>query len=139
ETPSYQLHLSTNSAAKPLSSTWTIASDQRLKKDVTDFTDGLQVIQQIHPVWFSYTGEAGMPAGERGVGTIAQELQKVAPYMVNEWTYTDEASGKETNYLDVDYHALFFMFINAFKEQQQLIQELQSELKAIKIQIAGSK
>lgn len=139
ESPFYQLNLSLNSAAKPTSSAWTVPSDQRLKKDVIDFTDGLKIIQQIHPVWFSYTGEAGMPAGERGVGTLAQELQKVAPYMVNEWTYTDEASGKETNYLDVDYHALLFMFINAFKEQEQSIQELQSELKSIKTQTAGSK
>lgn len=134
ESPSYQLHLSSNSAAKPASSTWTVSSDLRLKKEVRDFTDGLNVIQQIQPVWFRYTGQAGMPGDEPGIGTIAQELQKVAPYMVGEWIYTDGMTGVETGYLNVDYHALFFMFINAFKEQQRSIEELQTEISELKIE-----
>lgn len=34
ETPAYQLELSTDSAAKPSTNTWTISSDQRLKENV---------------------------------------------------------------------------------------------------------
>ena len=36
ETETYQLYLSTDSAAKPTSSTWTIASDMRLKENIVD-------------------------------------------------------------------------------------------------------
>ncbi|MBK9401223.1 MAG: tail fiber domain-containing protein [Bacteroidetes bacterium] len=125
--PAYQLHLSANSAAKPLSSTWTVTSDARLKKDVSDFNDGLSLVQKIHPVWFNYTGEAGMPTNEKGVGTLAQELQKLAPYMVKEWTYTDKDGGKK-NYLAVDYGAMDFVLVNAIKEQQVLIEKKNSQL-----------
>ena len=34
-TPTYQLHLSADSAAKPTSTTWYVPSDGRLKRDVT--------------------------------------------------------------------------------------------------------
>jgi len=118
--PSFQLELSTNSAAKPTSSAWTVSSDARLKKDVSDFNDGLNIIKKIHPVWFNYNGKAGMPLEERGVGTIAQEIQKIAPYMIKEWIYEDENHEKE-KYLGVDYGAMDFVLINAIKEQQQQI------------------
>ena len=126
--PTYQLQLSSNSAAKPGSSLWTVISDQRLKKNVADFTDGLNIIKQMHPVWYNYTGEAGMKSTERSVGTLAQELQKAAPYMVKEWAYQKEVNGASTNYLSVDYNALLFMFVNAFKEQQQEIDSFKERI-----------
>jgi hypothetical protein len=142
-TPAYKLTLNVNSAAKPTSSAWTVASDKRLKTDVQSFSDGLNVLMQINPVWFSYTGEAGMPTNERGVGTLAQELQTVAPYMVNEWVYvegsTDENSkttgGVEKTYLGVDYGAMDFVLINAIKEQQKMIEELKQNLLILEKQI----
>ena len=75
----YQLQLSTNSAAKPTSSAWTVASDATLKNNIHDYNEGLTAISKIHPVWFTYTGEAGMPK-ETGVGVLAQELKEIAPY-----------------------------------------------------------
>lgn len=125
--PAYQLHLSANSAAKPLSSAWTVTSDARLKKDVSNFNDGLALVQKIHPVWFNYTGEAGMPTNERGIGTLAQELQHFAPYMVKEWTYTGK-DGEKKNYLAVDYGAMDFVLVNAIKEQQAQIESKNSQL-----------
>jgi len=136
--PSFQLELTTNSAAKPTSNAWTVSSDLRLKKNVRNYEGGLKEIMEIRPVWFTYNGEAGMPQ-ETGVGVIAQELQKVAPYMVNDWTYyatpEDRANRKGTNYLGVDNGAMTYMLINAVKEQQkqieeqkQLIAELQSKV-----------
>ncbi|MCH2023686.1 MAG: tail fiber domain-containing protein [Saprospiraceae bacterium] len=50
-----------------------------LKTDVSPFSDGLNVLMAIKPVWFRYNGEARMPADEKGVGTIAQELQRHCP------------------------------------------------------------
>lgn len=123
--PAFQLHLGLNSAAKPASSAWTVASDQRLKTDVREFTDGLNVIDKIDPVWFTYNGKAGMPE-ETGVGTIAQELQEIAPYMVNNWIHEDK-EGNSQEYLGVDYGAMDFVLINAIKEQQEQIALLQSQ------------
>lgn len=48
--PAFQLHLSTDAAAKAGSQTWTVASDSRLKRNITDFTDGLDLLKQIKPV-----------------------------------------------------------------------------------------
>ena len=111
--PAFKLQVSTNSAAKPTSNTWTVASDARLKTNVSDYTEGLSTLEKIHPVWFTYNGKAGMPK-ETGVGVIAQELQKIAPYMVANWTYTDKESA--TSYLGVDNGAMTYMLINAVKE-----------------------
>lgn len=45
--PTYQLELSTDSAAKPCTSTWTIASDARLKDVRAPFNRGLDSIELI--------------------------------------------------------------------------------------------
>lgn len=133
--PSYSLQLSANSAAKPTSSAWTVVSDERLKTNVSEFTAGLDVIELIHPVWFTYNGKAGMPAGETGVGTLAQELQEIAPYMVKEWEYKNEQTGEKTNYLGVDYGAMDFLLVNAMKEQQQQIEEQEATIQSLQEQI----
>jgi hypothetical protein len=129
--PGYQLQLSTNSAAKPTSASWTVASDQRLKTDVNPFMDGMNIIDQINPVWFTYNGKAGMPT-DTGVGTIAQELQKIAPYMVKSWEYFDIEKQASTEYLGVDYGAMDFVLINALKEQQTEIDTLKNEILELK-------
>lgn len=130
--PSALLQLSSDNAVKPSTSTWTIGSDQRLKKDVHSFTDGWNVLKYINPVWFTYNGEAETPLGETSMGTIAQDLQKVAPYMVSSWKYSDD-KGKATEYLAANYHALFFILTNTVKEQHvkiDSISELNTKLQA---------
>lgn len=153
--PAYQLQLSTNSAAKPTSNVWTIASDERLKTNVHDYSEGLKEVLAIHPVWFTYTGEAGMPK-ETGVGVLAQELQKVAPHMVKDWKYVPTIKEKRTDektaipngaaedevmvldyknaktYLAVDNGAMTYMLINAIKEQQKMIDDLKKEVETLK-------
>jgi hypothetical protein len=129
--PSYQFQLSSNSAAKPGSSTWTIASDERLKKDISDFSDGLSVLEKIHPVWFSYNGEAGMPTDKKFVGIIAQEINEVAPYMVGIFNYQDSL-GNKTQYMDYDANALIYILVNSVKQQQANIAEKDKELNELK-------
>ncbi|MEZ4858687.1 MAG: tail fiber domain-containing protein [Flavobacteriaceae bacterium] len=126
----FQLELSGNSAAKPTSSAWTVVSDERLKTNVHAFNDGLDVLEQINPVWFTYNGKAGMPT-ETGVGTIAQQLQKIAPYMVKEWEYQPEGIKSGEKYLGVDYGAMDFVLINAIKEQQKEIETLKARLEKL--------
>ncbi|MBK8659877.1 MAG: tail fiber domain-containing protein [Bacteroidetes bacterium] len=125
--PAFQLELSLNSAGKPTSTLWTVSSDLRLKKDIRPYEGGLKEIMQINPVWFRYNGIAGLPTDEEGVGTVAQELEKVAPYMIKPYIKEDD-KGNKTEYKSVDYNAMLFMFVNAFKEQQQKIDALQQQL-----------
>lgn len=133
-TPGYQLHLSLNSAAKPGSNAWTIPSDGTLKTNVHDYKDGLKELMSIQPVWYTYTGEAGMPR-ETFVGVIAQDLQKIAPYMVKEWTYRSSPSENGKTYLGVDNGSMTYMMINAIKEQQQQIEDLKKTIEAQQKQI----
>ena len=136
-TPAFRLHLNNDSAAKPTSNSWTIPSDARLKKDVHDYADGLDEIMSIHPVWFTYNGEAGMPS-ETGVGVIAQELQLIAPYMVSAWNYSDK-NEKLTPYLSVNNGPMIYMLINAIKEQQQQIKEQQAQIDMLFSEVSALK
>ncbi|MDH4474334.1 MAG: tail fiber domain-containing protein [Fluviicola sp.] len=129
-TPTFQLEIGTNSAAKPTSNAWTVTSDRRLKTNILPYQGGLSDLMKIKPVWFTYTGEANMPK-ETGVGVIAQELQEIAPYMIKPWTYRD-ATGKETEYLGVDNGAMTYMLINSVQEQQALIEAQKAENEALK-------
>ncbi|MFA6096177.1 MAG: tail fiber domain-containing protein [Candidatus Paceibacterota bacterium] len=125
-TPTYQFQLSTDSAAKPSTNTWTIASDERIKKDITPFSDGLSVIEKINPIWYKYNGLAGFTAdGKENIGVLAQEIKDVAPYTVSSYMtklHSDDA--QETELFNFNSHALTFIMINAIKEQKKQIEEL---------------
>ena len=87
-------------------------------------------ILKIHPVWFTYTGEAGLPK-ETGVGVLAQEIKEIAPYMVNTWQY-QSPEGDKKSYLGVDNGAMTYMLINAVKEQQQMISDQNKTIEDLK-------
>ena len=131
--PNYQLQLSTNSAAKPSSSTWTVASDKRLKKEVQAFTDGLDVLQKIEPVWYRYNGKAGLPDQERNIGIIAQDMQRIAPYTIGE--FASKHKGPNEKYLSFDANALFYITINAVKEQQELIEAQEKVIQSLRAEM----
>ena len=133
----FQLHLSTDAAAKAGSPDWTVASDNRLKKGITDFTDGLTLLKKIRPVWFQYNGKAGIETGDKKfVGIIAQEMRKIAPYTIGTFTHQDSL-GNKTEYLDYDANAFTYILINSVKEQQQVIEQKDAELKGMNAQIAA--
>jgi hypothetical protein len=128
--PAYQLELSTNSAGKPGSSSWSIASDSRLKQNINPYTQGLQQLLQINPVTYQYNEKSGFDTKPEYVGIIAQDLQKIAPYMVS------TVKRKDAEYLSVDNGAMTYMLINAVKElkeqvdkQNEIIIKLQQQIK----------
>ncbi len=136
--PSHHFELSDDDAAKTLTSTWLVTSDARLKTNISDFNDGLSVLQKIHPVRFNYNGAAGTQQGVDAIGTIAQDLQQVAPYMVKSWAYTD-AEGKSTDYLGVEYHALFFVLTNSVKELAVQNDQLRADNASLKMDVSEMK
>jgi hypothetical protein len=122
--PTYKLHV-VGDAAKTTGSFWTSISDKRLKKEIKPFTEGLQVLTKINPVWFQYNGMAGMPNdGRNYVGIIAQEMQKIAPYTIG--TFQDEET--KTDYLNYDPNAILYILINSVQEQQVTIDSLRKQL-----------
>jgi hypothetical protein len=113
-------------AAKPGGGSWLTTSDARLKESVQPYTDGLTSLLRINPVKFHYNQKSGYDTKPEYVGVIAQELNDVAPYMINNFKKDGET------YLNVDNSAMIYMLINAVKEQQQQIEELKKENAEIK-------
>lgn len=129
---SYDLQMLNNSAAKPTSGSWTIASDKRLKTDIHPFKDGLEVLKQINPVYFKYNGKANTP-DEYGIGVLAQEVEGVAPYMVGSFEYiasSQDLPNKE-EYLSYNPDALHYISLNAVKELAQIQDKMSETLTAV--------
>lgn len=124
--PSYQLQLSTDSAAKPSTNTWTIASDARLKNVTGDYTKGLDAVCQLRPVVYTYNGLAGMPNdGKENISIIAQEAMAHFPECVG--TYMgrmnpvdengeENVAEEKVELYNWNSHALTFALVNAIKE-----------------------
>jgi hypothetical protein len=140
--PTLLLELALNSAGKPGGGTWTAVSDERLKKDIQPFNDGLDILTQINPVRYKYNETSGIKDTSTFVGIIAQQVKEVAPYMIGEFTKPE--TGKQ--YYNYDGTAMTYILVNAVKEQQQqierqknLIDQLQSsyaaELAELKMQM----
>lgn len=130
--PSYQLQLSTDSAAKLTTNTWFTTSDQRLKKDIKPFSDGLGVILRINPVYYRYNGLMNTPTEKENIGIIAQEIQKVAPYTIGTFkAKLQDNDEKETELLSFNSHALTFVLINAVKELNKELTELKAHVSAL--------
>jgi hypothetical protein len=108
-------------ANKPGGGVWTVFSDKRSKKNIQDYNKGLKELLQIHPVSFQYKEEFNW-GDKTYVGLIAQEVQEVVPSMVSE----KEIQGIK-DFKEVDPNELIYLLINAIKEQEKRIQELENK------------
>jgi len=119
-TPTYQLQLSTDSAAKPSTNTWTVPSDKRMKKNIKPFSKyGLKELLSLKPVEFKYNGKYGsIDDDKKQVGYLAQQVKEVMPEMVS----SIEIDGEEI--LNVNSHLISFAVIEAIKELNDKIEAL---------------
>ena len=115
-----------NAAKSTGGSSWVTFSDARLKENIVPYSDGLASLMKINPVRYNYKANSGCNAAEQYVGILAQDLQKISPYMVS--TSTQKIASDGSGYLKVDNSAMTYMLINAVKEQQKLIEELKTRL-----------
>jgi hypothetical protein len=97
-------------------------SDARIKNNVQPFTSGLDIITQINPVSFYYNQQSPFQTDKMQVGILAQELEKVAPYMVDK-NVTKEFDDMRS----VNNQAYIFLLINAVKELQKEIEVLKNK------------
>ena len=111
-------------------------SDERIKTDINDLTDGLDIVKQLRPVTFKYNdttededGKKEMGAADDTVryGFIAQEVEEVAPHYVE--TSTRKIKNEEVD----DFKSLSTtrMIPMLFKA----IQELSTDNDALKARI----
>ncbi|HMO60803.1 MAG TPA: tail fiber domain-containing protein [Ferruginibacter sp.] len=118
--PTYQLHLSGDGAAKLTTSTWSTTSDVRLKTIDGPYKRGLKEILQLNTIMYHYAkgNKRKLSHIPQAYGFSAQEVQKIFPEAVTE---------EEDGYLSFNIHPILVAYVNAFKEQQQLIEKLQTE------------
>lgn len=84
--PVFNLHVN-GSAGKPGGGSWSVASDQRLKKNIRPLSGALEKLLALHGVTFEYIEPARIQelSGER-MGLVAQEVEKVFPDWVETGT-----------------------------------------------------
>ncbi|MBK9042589.1 MAG: tail fiber domain-containing protein [Saprospiraceae bacterium] len=110
--PTHELDVD-GTAGKPGGGSWSVFSDFRLKEDISEYNDGLSSVLRINPVKFRYNQTAGYKYDKEYVGVIAQDLQKISPYMVNN---SKRQAPDGFPYLEVDNSAMTYMLINAVQE-----------------------
>lgn len=135
--PTAQLELSTDSAKKPTTNTWTITSDARVKAVQRPFADGLNVIRRIDPVWYRYNGRGGFVEDGEHVGIIAQDLLPIAPYMIGKDQRALDPGGAVTDVYTYQGHALAFVAANAIKELDAEVKALRAKLAELEARISS--
>jgi len=100
-------------------------SDVRWKTQINPIKNSLDIVNQLQGVTYKWNIKTFPDKNfETGIqmGLIAQEVEKVIPYIVN----TDE-----NGYKSVEYSHLVALLVEAIKEQQILIKQQQSDIQLL--------
>lgn len=101
-------------AFKPGGGFWAALSDERVKFSINPYTDGLLKARQLVPVWFTYNGLAGTPAGSSYVGLVAQSVRPVLPYTLRTQPMRLRAAdARETQIFVFDSSSLNYVLLNS--------------------------
>jgi hypothetical protein len=90
----------------------TVASDEKLKDNITKYENALDTINAIKGVSFDWKRN-----GKKSGGVIAQDVQKVLPELVKE---VKDLDGDDTH-LTVDYNAIIGVLVEAVKELSEQV------------------
>ena len=122
-------------ASKAGGGSWATFSDKRVKHDIKPFNDGLDVLMKLKPVTFKYNEKSGYTDVNKSfVGFIAQDVENVAPYMVNLYDDSNGPSGLSDK-RQFDESALNKILVNAVQEQQLQIEKLKKQLEELRLLI----
>lgn len=101
-------------------------SDMRLKKDFTQISNPLALVQQLNG-YFHYWKDDEYPdwqfTDQRVIGFKAQEVEMILPEVV---------TSMPDDYLSIDYGKIVPLLVEAIKEQQAIIDNQQKEIGVIK-------
>ena len=126
----YRWNGTTNNFNGTVSSSGTqLTSDLRLKSNISRVANGLNTIMQLNPV--HYLKKANLDSTNYTMeenGFIAQELQKVIPFIVKEGIDKDKI-------LSVDYNSIIPLLTKGIQEQQNLIDSQQKHIESQQKQI----
>ena len=96
------------------------SSDYRLKENITPIENGLDRLNSLNPVKFDWKDD-----GTSSEGFIAHEAQEVFPDAVS-----GEKDGEDMQ--GIDYGRITPLLVKAIQEQQEQIEQLKTEIEALK-------
>ncbi|MBN1339564.1 MAG: tail fiber domain-containing protein [Bacteroidales bacterium] len=102
---------------------WIHSSDARLKTNITPVDHALEKVKQLDGVYYQWKDGPG----EKQIGLIAQEVEKVLPEVVCK---------DNEGYYGLSYGSMVPLLIEAVKEQQSQLDKMESENTALKEQLA---
>lgn len=97
------------------------SSDRKLKTDIATLKDASEKVSALRGV--SFTWSHGKKTGKKDIGLIAQEVEEVVPEIVGESELLDGTMAKH-----VDYPKVVALLIEAHKEQQEIIAQLEERI-----------
>ena len=104
-----------------------LSSDVRLKTNIQPILNTLDLIMKLNPVHYNKKNSIeSSDYTKTENGFIAQELQKVLPYLVSEGTDKDKI-------LSVDYNSIIPVLTKGIQEQQALIEAQQKQIDEMKL------
>jgi hypothetical protein len=120
---SYKLAVNGN-AAKPGGGSWLTFSDIRLKEVAGTYNHGLEEIQQLRPVKYSYKqgNTLELPTHETHVGLVAQEVREAIPEAVEE---------SDKGFLMLNEAPIQYAMLNAIKELSSEIEQLKNRIREL--------
>ena len=110
-------------------------SDSRVKTDINDLIDGLDIVKQLQPKTFKYNEKSEFYSEETKdevrYGFVADEVQEVAPQYMQ--VGKGRIDGVEVDDLKtLSTTKMIPMLVKAIQEQQEQIDALQSEINLLK-------
>ena len=135
--PAYMLHVNGTVGG---TSTWAVASDARLKKNIRPITGAIDLVERLRGVHYQWRPvaerEVGkdlrLPLGEPQIGFIAQEVEAVVPEAV---AAPNPGSGDVYGLMTAK---LMPILVEAMKEQQAEIRQLRATLADLQLASAKS-
>jgi hypothetical protein len=130
-------------------------SDRRLKTNVSPIKNALTKVLNLRGVTYTWNQEAKSLSNDyfkthnsTQIGLIAQEVESVLPELVHTWSIenktdatntsqsdgaTDETKSAVKEYKAVDYSKLSAVLIEAMREQRQMFEDMEKELRALEV------
>ena len=105
----------TGDGSYAIANSWQVFSDKRFKKEIKSISNPIKIIKSLDGVNYQWKS-----SNLKDIGFIAQEVEKVIPYIVN--------TNKETGFKSLDYSRITPILVEAIKEQQKMIDNLEKKI-----------
>jgi hypothetical protein len=113
------------------------ASDARVKKNVREFKDGLNVIENLNTVEYEYNGLGGTTDGQRGISLIAQEANQFIPYCFEKQSVKlNKDDTEDTEIFIIHGDRMSWPLVNATKELSAQNKALEQRVISLENQIS---